>query len=102
MKLYIDTRDQKKITVALKDSNKLVQKLSGQNLRGSEILLPIIVKLLNSNNLTFSDLSGIEVEEGLGSFTGLRVGASVAQALGFALNIPLNGQVGKLVILRYT
>ncbi|MFH1536127.1 MAG: hypothetical protein ABIC96_03620 [Patescibacteria group bacterium] len=37
-------------------------------------------------------MRGIEVETGPGSFTGLRVGVSVANALGFALNIPVNGK----------
>ena len=34
----------------------------------------------------------IEVDRGPGSYTGIRVGVSVANALGFALNIPVNGK----------
>lgn len=106
MILYIDTRggstakDQKVVTVALKEGGKIVTSLSEENEYGSQILLPLIIKLLKPRG--FDILEGIEVEEGPGSFIGLRVGASVAQALGFALNIPVNGQVGKPVTLKYT
>ncbi|MDO8429465.1 MAG: tRNA (adenosine(37)-N6)-threonylcarbamoyltransferase complex dimerization subunit type 1 TsaB, partial [Candidatus Daviesbacteria bacterium] len=69
---------------------------------GSQVLLPLITKILEKNNLKFEDLTGIEVEEGPGSFTGLKVGASVAQALGYALNIPVNGIINKPVQVKYT
>ena len=100
MILYINSKDRKIISVALKAGDKIVASLNEENERGSQVLLPMIVKLLKPRG--FDMLGGIEVEEGPGSFTGLRVGASVAQALGYALNIPVNGQVGKHVTLRYT
>lgn len=100
--LHINTKDQKTVTVSLKDNGKVVDSLSEENEFGSQALLPLIVKLLKQNKLEFKDLEGIEVEIGPGSFTGLRVGAAVASALGFALNIPVNGEVGKPLELRYT
>lgn len=100
MTLYINSKDQKIINVALKEGNKILESLSEENEYGSQVLLPLVVKLLKPRG--FDILTGVEVEEGPGSFTGLRVGASVAQALGYALNIPVNGQVGKPVALRYT
>lgn len=102
MILYINTRDQKVVNVALEEGDKTVASLSEENEYGSQVLLPLIIKLLQHRKLGFSDLDRIEVEAGPGSFTGLRVGASVAQALGFALNIPVNGLIGKPVTLRYT
>jgi len=102
MTLYIDTADQKIVKVALKKEGGVMVKMEGKNEWGSEVLLPLIVKLLKSQKINLADLTGIEVEKGPGSFTGLRVGAAVAQAFGFALNIPVNGQVGKAVELRYT
>lgn len=102
MILHINTKDQKVVTVGLKKDKKIIDSLSEENEYGSQVLLPLIVKLLKKNNLEFKDLTGVEVEEGPGSFTGLRVGASSAQALGFALNIPVNGKVGKPVNLKYT
>lgn len=102
MILYINTKDQKVVTVALRKDKTIIDSLSEENEFGSQVLLPLIIKLLQPRGLHFSDLTGVEVEEGPGSFTGLRVGASVAQALGFALNIPVNGKVGKPVTIKYT
>lgn len=92
MILHIDTKDQKVITVALKDGNEVVKSLSIKNEYGSQVLLPLIDRVLKTENLKYEDLDGVEVETGPGSFTGIRVGVSVANALGFALNIPVNGK----------
>lgn len=100
MILHINTKDPKEVSVDLKEDGKIVKSLSEENEWGSQVLLPLIIKLLEPQGL--DSLTGIEVETGPGSFTGLRVGAAVAQALGFALNIPVNDQVGKPVTLSYT
>lgn len=92
MVLHINTKDQKVIEVSLKDNGKVIKTLSEENEFGSQVLLPLIEKLLRAEKLTFQNLEGIEVETGPGSFTGLRVGVAVANALGFALNIPVNGK----------
>lgn len=102
MILYINTEDARTVTVALKNSQKILDCLSMKNKYGSQILLPSIIKILKKNKLQFSDLTDIEVTTGPGSYTGLRVGVSVAQALGLALNIPVNGLVNKPVELQYT
>lgn len=107
MILYIDTKNPKIVTVALKQDGKIRKSISEENEHGSQVLLPLILKLLPLASPTggprgWDVVEGIEVEEGPGSFTGLRVGASIAQALGFALNIPVNGQVGKQLNLKYT
>ncbi len=108
MILYINTKDQKQISVALKHNGKVVGNLETENEYGSQVLLPLIIKLLSgTKNIKNPDVSiqfhlrggsiwkqleGIEVETGPGSFTGLRVGVSVANALGFALGIPVNSK----------
>jgi tRNA threonylcarbamoyladenosine biosynthesis protein TsaB len=48
-----------------------------------------IEKLLKSCNLHLSDLNFVAINEGPGSFTGLRVGSSTAKGLCFGLKIPL-------------
>lgn len=102
MILYINTKNPKVIIVSLKKDKKMVAELSKENQYGSQVLLTLIIKILKNNKLNFKDLSGIKVETGPGSFTGLKVGASVAQALGYALNIPVNGHLNKTVNLIYT
>lgn len=101
MTLYINTKDSKTVTVELSDKQRIVDSLSENNQFGSQALLPLIQKILNKNKVSFNQIDEIEVEEGPGSFTGLRVGAAVAQAMGFALNKPVNRALNKPVDLRY-
>lgn len=102
MTLYIDTKETQAVTVAIKKNGKIIDSLTDYNEYGSEALLPLINKLLKKNHRGFQDLRAVEVETGPGSFTGLRVGACVAQALGFSLGIPVNKQIGKPVEISYT
>lgn len=92
MILYINTKDKDLISVALKKDGKVVSTLQENNEFGSQVLLPLITKILKEHNLEYKDLEEVEVETGPGSFTGLRVGASVANAIGLALNIKVNGK----------
>ncbi|MCA9327006.1 tRNA (adenosine(37)-N6)-threonylcarbamoyltransferase complex dimerization subunit type 1 TsaB [Candidatus Saccharibacteria bacterium] len=48
-----------------------------------------IENLLHSKQLTLVNLNGIVVFQGPGSFTGLRIGLTVANALAMGLNIPV-------------
>ena len=57
----------------------------------SQELLPRIDKFLKSHNIKLSDLQAIATYQGPGSYTGLRVGISVANALGWSLDIPVIG-----------
>jgi tRNA threonylcarbamoyladenosine biosynthesis protein TsaB len=52
-------------------------------------LLPIVQRLLRASGRTLDDLRGLVLSDGPGSFTGLRVGASVAKALVHTRPIPL-------------
>ena len=96
MILYINTKDQKKVSVSLKKNGKVVESLSKQNEFGSQVLLPLIMQLLRMHTPGLDsrslELEGIEVETGPGSYTGLKVGVAVANALGYSLNIPINGK----------
>jgi len=54
-------------------------------------IIPVVDKLLRKIGLRIQDLEAVAVSLGPGSFTGLRIGLSVAKSLSFALNIPLIG-----------
>lgn len=55
----------------------------------SKLLIPYLEECLKYCRLQISDLSCIGIGVGPGSYTGIRVGVSVAQALAFANNLPL-------------
>ncbi len=54
-------------------------------------LVPNIVTLLKQQGLAAADLTGLAVGLGPGSFTGLRIGMSVAKGFALAQNLPLVG-----------
>jgi tRNA threonylcarbamoyl adenosine modification protein YeaZ len=54
-------------------------------------LLPLIDKFLKNNQIKLNDLTGILVNLGPGSFTGVRIGVTTANALAWSLNIPVFG-----------
>jgi len=60
-----------------------------------------IKNLLLSRKLNMSTLKAIALNEGPGSFTGLRVGSSTAKGLCFALDIPLISICGLVAYGRY-
>lgn len=52
-------------------------------------------ELLKKHNQVWSDLRGIVVFEGPGSFTGLRIGITVADTLAYGLKIPIVAERGE-------
>ncbi len=58
----------------------------------SDTLLLKIDELLDKNSTSKQELTGIIVYQGPGSFTGLRIGISVANTLCYSLNIPIVGE----------
>lgn len=100
MKLYIDTSSSKKITVGI-DDKKFETDARREK---AQKLLPFIDELFKKQGRKLEDITEIEVNIGPGSFTGLRVGVSVANALGWALGIPVNGKdlkKGKVIDIKY-
>lgn len=55
----------------------------------SDTILQKIEKLLSSQGKTWQDLQGIACFKGPGSFTGLRIGLTVGNALASELQIPI-------------
>jgi|SRR3989344_3915125 len=100
--LVIDTSGFKNIKIGLKINGKSKNISSKSKISKAQALLPLIDKILKVNNLKLEDINEIRVNAGPGSFTGLRVGISIANALGFFLKIPINGKkVGELVAPKY-
>src|SRR3989344_563573 len=95
--LVIDTSDSENIKVGIKINGKSKHINSKSKISKAQALLALIDRILEENSLKLTDIDKINVNTGPGSFTGLRVGISVANTLGFFLKIPINGKkLGKL------
>ena len=100
--ISINTSDSKKISVQLNFKGKKYEIISSSEILKSEAALPLIDKLLKENNLKIEEIDAIRVNTGPGSYTGLRVGIAIANALGFVLKIPVNGKkIGELATPVY-
>jgi tRNA threonylcarbamoyladenosine biosynthesis protein TsaB len=88
MILSIDTSNAEKIIVGIDDKRFTTNAKKEK----SQKLLPFIDETLKKNKLAHSDITEIKVNTGPGSFTGLRIGVSVANAIGWSLGIPVNGK----------
>lgn len=88
--LSIDTSNTQ-CSVTLCDDEKVITSVSDQPRQHARRILPMIAELLAARKLRSSDLDAIAVVSGPGSFTGLRIGAGVAQGLAFGAGIPVIG-----------
>jgi len=89
--LYIETATQI-CSVALSKGKKIVASISSD--RGNshtELLFPFIEQVLEKNKSSISEINGVVLSIGPGSYTGLRIGASAAKGICYALNLPLIG-----------
>lgn len=100
MRLYIDTSRADTITVGLDDRRYETDARQEK----AQKLLPFIDELLKKKGKKLEDITEIEVNPGPGSFTGLRVGVSVANTLGWVLGVPVNGKdlrKGEIIDINY-
>lgn len=86
--LAFDTSTQR-LFVTLTDNERM---LASRALHDSSThmknLLPTVDEILSEAGMKKSELEAVAVSVGPGSYTGIRIGVSQAQALGFALGIP--------------
>lgn len=88
-------------TVAVMDGDKVLSELTLEVPRAhSTRLMPLIAQAVTESGLAKTDLDGIAVGIGPGSFTGLRIGLSTVKGLAFALGKPCVG-VGTLLAMAY-
>ncbi len=90
--LIIDTSSNKEIIIGLEIDGKKFENKKVIDYRKAQATLPMIEAILKKHKLTLKDLSEIKLNPGPGSFTGLRVGVSIANTIGFLLKIPINGK----------
>ncbi len=98
--LMIDTGSEL-CSVALSKGNELIDEVIIEEPRAhSRVIGPLVFDILNNNGFVATDCDAFVVCEGPGSYTGLRVGVSVAKGLCFGADRPLIAVSSPLLIAR--
>lgn len=85
--LFIDTHQ--KTTIAIIKDTNLLKSATSEELKQSTVIIPLIKKLLHQCKLNLENINKIIVINGPGSFTGVRLGVTIAKTIAFTLNIPV-------------
>lgn len=76
-------------SVAIVEQDKVLgSSFINTNLTHSQTLIPMIENLLNASAVDISDIAGVAVSAGPGSFTGVRIGISAAKGIAAPRNLP--------------
>lgn len=88
--LHIETAT-KVCSVALSENGALagLKEIEEDGYAHGEKLTVLIQELLKEQGLSMKDLHAVSVSSGPGSYTGLRIGASAAKGICYAMKIPL-------------
>lgn len=90
MKILAVTTSSPRAGLALLQGSRVTHALEHSRLRGhSEWLHPALIEILEKAKLSPEDITHLAVDQGPGSFTGIRVGFNLVKTLAFTLNLPV-------------
>jgi len=88
--LCFDTTNDESSAIAIVVENKIISKKESiEKNRQAELLIPNIENIMKQNKNTYKDFNTFAVTTGPGSFTGIRIGLSVAKTLKLILDKPI-------------
>ena len=76
-------------SAALLTQGRVLQQYVFAPRQHAQLILPMIEALLDQSSLKLENLDALAFAAGPGSFTGIRIAASVIQGLAFAVNLPV-------------
>lgn len=103
MIILIDTSKIKEVSVGIRfAAGRSIWKREAVITTQAQRILPMIVQFLKEHKKNLIDISAIEIVSGPGSYTGLRVGFSVANTLGHMLGVSINTlPAGQIALPKY-
>lgn len=79
-----------RLSIALQERSNLIDSLIlDESLQHAKRITIEIQRVTARNNIDFKQIEAVAINEGPGSFTGLRVGSSIAKGLCYGLSVPL-------------
>ena len=87
--LFLDTCNHDIVIGLLKDNKLISSNIFSNDNNLSERLLPSIKRLLDENKINIKELNKIFISVGPGSFTGIRIGVTVAKTIAWSLKIDI-------------
>lgn len=100
MILYINTSQKEKFTLGLYENKLILKTIQSPIGTMSEKFLLELDKFLKSNKTSLKNISAVIVFQGPGSYTSLRIGISIANALAWSLDISIIGMLAKNLKLK--
>lgn len=96
--LGIDTSNSPLAVALMKDQTVLIEETTNLKINHSLTAMPAIEEMMKKAKVAPNDLTHIAVAEGPGSYTGIRIGLTIAKTLAWSLKIPLH-MVSSLKVL---
>lgn len=88
--LGIDTSNSPLALALIEDGVVLIEETSNLKINHSLTAMPAIEEMMKKAKVLPADLTHIAVAEGPGSYTGVRIGLTIAKTLAWSLKIPLH------------
>jgi len=76
-------------SVAVSNGGRVVERRLADWQKTAESLVPLVMQTMEAAEMTVTELDGVAVSSGPGSFTALRIGLSVAKGIAFGAGLPL-------------
>ena len=86
---YIDTTSRELYTGIVQDNKLLIQKKECLSNNLSTFTVDVVAKMFEEANIYPKDIDKIIVVNGPGSFTGIRIGVTLAKIYAYSFNIPI-------------
>ncbi|ANU26407.1 tRNA (adenosine(37)-N6)-threonylcarbamoyltransferase complex dimerization subunit type 1 TsaB [Planococcus versutus] len=88
--LGIDTSNSPLSLALVENERVLIEETSNLKINHSLTVMPAIEEMMKKATIAPSDLTHIAVAEGPGSYTGVRIGLTIAKTLAWSLKVPLH------------